>query len=82
MADALPAISGHDLISLLLKDGWVEKRRNDHAVILRKRFSDRTRVTIVQDISESLKAGTLSAILGTKQTNIGKDGLRELLTKY
>lgn len=83
MGDALPAISGKDLIKLLKKDGWIEGRQNSHIVTLRKTFPNgKTRITVIQPISASLKPGTLSAILGDKQTGIGRDGLRELIKKY
>jgi len=35
----------------------------------------------VPDTSESLPKGTLQAILGVKQTQIGKKGLLDLLNK-
>ncbi len=78
----LPAISGKKLIRLLVKDGWEIKRRARHGVALTRLFSDRTRVTIVPDTRAALDDGTLSAILGVKQTGIGKAGLLNLIDKY
>ncbi len=78
----VPAISGKDLIKLLQKDGWLQGRMATHGVSLTKAFGDRTRVTIIPDSSASLDEGTLQAILGPKQTRIGKAGLLDLINKY
>jgi predicted RNA binding protein YcfA (HicA-like mRNA interferase family) len=78
----LPTISGKKLIKLLQKAGWDVHGRAKHGVALRKRFADRTRVTIVPDTTARLDDGTLSAILGQKQTNIGKRGLLNLINKF
>jgi len=78
----LPAISGKKLIKLLKKDDWIIHAQTRHGVALRKSFSDRTRVTIIPDTSASLDDGTLSAILGSKQTGIGKRGLLGLVNKW
>ena len=78
----LPAISGKKLIKLLQKAGWIVHGRAKHGVALRKRFAERTRVTIVPYTNAPLDDGTLSAILGTKQTSIGKRGLLDLVNKY
>jgi predicted RNA binding protein YcfA (HicA-like mRNA interferase family) len=78
----LPALSGRQLIELLQRDGWVFKRRATHGVALAKRFGDRTRVTVIPDTSVPLDDGTLAAILGVKQTGIGKKGLLDLVNKF
>lgn len=78
----LPTISGKKLVKLLRKDGWVVQRRAKHGVALVKRFSGRIRVTIVPDSVARLDDGTLSAILGSKQTRIGKKGLLDLVNKH
>jgi len=78
----LAPITGPELIKLLVKDGWVEGRMATHGRSLSKRFSDRTRVTIVPTKNEPLTDGTLAAILGPKQAGLGKSGLRELIAKY
>jgi len=49
---------------------------------LAKRFGDRTRVTVIPDSGASLDDGTLAAILGPKQTGIGRKGLLDLLNDY
>ncbi|MFQ5864557.1 MAG: type II toxin-antitoxin system HicA family toxin [bacterium] len=74
MAD-LPAITGNELLKLLSKDGWKVSREATHGRTLTKEFPDRTRVTFIPETNESLPKGTLSAILGTKQTAIGRKGL-------
>lgn len=79
---SLPAISGKKLIKLLAKDGWINKRKTTHGISLYKKHKDRTRVTIIPNKSDDLPKGTLSAILGPKQTNIGREGLEELIDKY
>jgi predicted RNA binding protein YcfA (HicA-like mRNA interferase family) len=79
----VPAINGKQLIRLLENDGWkMRTERATHGVAFTKTFRDRTRVTIIPDTSASLDDGTLAAILGTKQTCIGKVGLLELINKY
>ncbi len=79
MYTVIPAISGKQLIKLLKKDGWVEGRRTKHGIALTKPIGGRTKVTIIPDTRVPLPGGTLQAILGTKQTGIGKKGLLELL---
>jgi len=81
--DALPAITGRQLIRLLIQDGWEEGRRVTHGRSLHKAFPDgRTRLTLVPDKRSPLPAGTLSAILGPKQTGLGRDGLAALITRF
>jgi len=81
MYTVVPAISGKQLIKLLKRDGWVEGRRTKHGIALTKPIGERTKVTIVPDTRASLPDGTLQAILGTKQTGIGKKGLLGLLNR-
>lgn len=78
----LPTITGKKLIKLLQKDGWIIHRRTRHGVALIKDIGGRTRTTIVQDTRAIIPDGTLSDILGPKQTKIGKRGLLELANKY
>ena len=78
----IPAISGKKLIKLLQKDNWVIKRQSRHGVALAKSFDDRTRVTVIPNTNASLDKGTLGAILGIKQTDIGKSGLLGLINKF
>jgi hypothetical protein len=47
-----------------------------------KTLGKRTLVTIIPTSRASLPRGTLGAILGAKQTQLGKDGLLALLNKY
>jgi predicted RNA binding protein YcfA (HicA-like mRNA interferase family) len=76
------SISGKKLINLAVKDGWVVKRRARHGVAMAKKYTDRTRVTVIPYTRAPLDEGTLSAILGPKQMGIGKRGLTELIEKY
>jgi predicted RNA binding protein YcfA (HicA-like mRNA interferase family) len=78
----VPALSGKQLIRLLQKDEWILKGRTRHGVALSKRFGDRTRVTVIPYTNASLDDGTLAAILGVKQTGIGKKGLLDLVNKF
>lgn len=78
----LPAITGIQLIDLLNKDGWATGRKSNHGRSLKKKYSNRTRVTFIPEIKCSLPTGTLHAILSQKQTGIGKDGLERLIKKY
>lgn len=78
----LPPMTGKQLIKLLPKDGWIVHRRTRHGVALIKAIGGRTRITIVQDTRAIIPDGTLSDILGPKQTGISKRGLLELANKY
>ncbi len=80
--DSLPALSGAELISLLIsKDGWTEHGRRTHGVALRKKVGDRTLATIIPNKTDSLPKKTLGAILGPLQTKIGRKGLVEILNR-
>lgn len=81
MSHDLPALTGEELIKHLQKDGWNIKRRTKYGIALIKIFADRTRVTTVPTKGGSLPKKTLFDILGPKQTNIGRDGLLELLKR-
>jgi predicted RNA binding protein YcfA (HicA-like mRNA interferase family) len=78
----LPALSGKQLIRLLKKDGWQKGRQATHGRTMTKHIGDKTRVTFIPAKGSSLPEGTLNAILGDKQTGIGKDGLLELLKRF
>ena len=62
---------------LLEGDGWNRGRRANHGVFFHKQFSGETRprFTVIPDKSVPLPSGTLAAILGPKQTGIGRVGL-------
>jgi len=79
----LPAISGNQLIKLLVKNGWTKrKKKARHGIALYKKYRDRTRVIIIPNKNDDLPKGTLSAILGPKQANIRRKGLEKLIEKY
>ena len=78
----LPRISGKRLIRLAVKDGWIIKRHARHGVALSKKYTGKTRVTVIPDTRAELDEGTLSAIIGRKQMGIGKEGLFKLIDRY
>lgn len=81
MAD-LPALSGRQLIRLLLKAGCTQVRRTEHGVGLRYVSGDgRVRLIIVPDKDVAL-GHTLNDILSVKQSAIGRAGLLEMIEKY
>jgi hypothetical protein len=67
---------------LLKKDSWEYGRKTNHGRAMTKKIGDRTLVTVIRETNESIPNGTLSAILGDKQTKIGHDGLLKLINKY
>ncbi|HTE84621.1 MAG TPA: hypothetical protein VK821_07795 [Dehalococcoidia bacterium] len=82
MAEELAAITGTQLVRLLRLDGWQERRGfTREGIYFSKRFPDGThRSTAIAPKRRPLAAGTLSAILGPKQTALGRVGLRVSLT--
>jgi len=76
------AITGYQLIRLLKSDTWQPGRKAKHGRCLWKKFNNHKRVTFVPETRKLLDTGTLAAILGPKQTRIGKNGLRKLIDKY
>lgn len=83
MSAKLPAITGSELIALLVKYGWEERRYATHGRTLTKRdeTTGRTLVTFIPTKSRPLLSGTLHAILGPKQTRLGRKGLLALMEK-
>jgi hypothetical protein len=67
---------------LLRKDGWQVGRKATHGMTLIKRQENRILVTFIPNKKVSLPEGTLRAIIGNKQTQIGKDGLLKLLNFF
>ena len=58
-------------------------RNSREGIVFRKLFADgRTRVTVIPRKRRPLTPGTLSAILGAKQSGIGREGLQALIQKY
>ena len=79
-----PAITGKQLIRLLVNDGWEIKRKMNHGIGLTKYFPeiDRTLVTCIPDKKRPLSKNTLGLILSQNQSQIGHAGLLELIDKY
>lgn len=83
MPDSRPPVTGRQLIRLLKLDGWEEGRRVNHGRSLHKVFPDgTTRVTVVPDKRSPLPTGTQAAILGPKQTCLGRHGLAALIRQH
>lgn len=78
----IPAVTGKQLIRLFLADGWEINRYARHAVLLQKRFSDRTRIVAIPDKRAVLPPGTLGNILGPRASGIGKAGLRAMFERH
>ena len=72
-------VTGQQLIKLLLAAGWMQRRRGRHGLILRSGEPVQERYTTVPDTRKTLRQGTLSAILGPQQTNLGMAWLKEQL---
>lgn len=72
-------VTGKQLVKLLLGTGWDQRRRSRHGVVLRFGEQGQERYTVVPDTKRQLPQGTLSAILGPQQTNLGMAWLREQL---
>ncbi len=81
MGERLPQITGKELIKLLEKDGWQIARKSGKHFSLIKKFKDRTRVTTIKNTQDDIPRGTLNAILGKDQTNMGREGFLKLLHK-
>ena len=66
---------------LLESDGWTRGRRANHGIFFHQQFpgEHRPRFTVIPDKSSPLPNGPLAAILGPKQTGIGRDGLQALI---
>lgn len=83
MPNELPAITGKQLIRLFRQDGWTECGRRTHGISFSRVFPDgRLHITLIPDKRSSLPGGTLAAILGPKQSTIGRDGLLAMIEKY
>ena len=83
MVTELPSITGKQLIRLLLKDGWQDSGKRTHGVALVQGDPEgRSRVTVIPDKRSTLAAGTLSAMLSSQPTGIGRQGLRDLIGRY
>ena len=76
------AVTGPQLIKLLKKDRWTYGRKTKHGRCVWKKMEGKRVVTFIPEEKKPLDTGTLSAILGPKQSNIRKKGLYELIKKY
>jgi hypothetical protein len=78
-----PAITGKELIRLLVNNGWEIKRKMTHGIGLTKYSPElgRILVTCIPDKNRPLSKNTLTLILGSNQSRIGMLGLKELIAK-
>ena len=69
---------------LLEKDGWQRGGRRTHGVFFSKHFPGERypRSTVVPDKADPLPSSTLGAILSTKQTGLGREGLQRLIDQH
>ena len=79
-----PAITGKELIRLLVKDGWEVKRKMTHGMGLVKYCLELDRLIVVNipDKNIPLSKSTLGRILGPDQSRIGMEGLREIIARF
>ena len=83
MAGGQPAITGKQLINLLVADGWKKGRRATHGIALHKNCGrNDIRTTTVQPKTDSMPKITLRLILGVKQTGLGRTGLQQLIKEH
>jgi predicted RNA binding protein YcfA (HicA-like mRNA interferase family) len=82
MAADLPAINPKDLIKILEIEGWQIKRRANHGLAMAKYFDGKNHITIIPTKDKSMPKGTLMAILGMKQTQIGREHFLELYKAF
>ena len=80
-------ITARELVRLLLRDGWTDEGPSRHGIKLAKLFGDRRRVTQIptkkyRSRSAILPQGTLNAILGDRQTGLGRQGLQRLIDRF
>lgn len=78
----IPSLSGNELNKLLVqKDNWIKHGYRRHGISKKKKVGNKTFITIIPKTDDSLPPGVLFAILGPKQTGIGKKGLLKILNK-
>ncbi len=79
---SLPAIKGKQLVRLLEKDGWQNRGKSQHGIYLFKIVSGDYRFDVIPNKSRPLPHSLLSRILSSRQSGIGRTGLRTLVEKY
>jgi predicted RNA binding protein YcfA (HicA-like mRNA interferase family) len=83
MATKLPHITGMQLFRLLKRGGFVDGRKARHGRSMTKRLPGGTTVvTFVPETRSILPLGALQAILGSKQTKIGRSGFLKLIEEH
>jgi predicted RNA binding protein YcfA (HicA-like mRNA interferase family) len=80
MSGGIPAINGPKLAKLLEGDGWQRHGGNPHGWTYKKTLANgETLVTTVPNETSPMAKGTLNAILGPRQTRLGRSGFLKLL---
>lgn len=74
----LPVLSGHDVVKILLKIGFVHVRTTGSHAILNKFDTERGKITVPVPLHGELAKGTLRSIM--RQTNITLEDLLRLLS--
>lgn len=83
MAREIPPVTGRQLIRLLRRDGWeIRRQRSSHVVLSKVGQDGRQRVATIPNGRSPLPEGTLHAIIGPRQSGIGRSGLQELLDRF
>jgi hypothetical protein len=83
MPEAIPPVTGKQLIWLFRQAGWDEVRRSKEGIMFAKRFPDgRFASTVISPTRRPLTPGTLGAIIGPRQSGIGRDGLAAWIEPY
>ena len=83
MADTLPALTGVQLIRLFRQDGWSEKpKQTREGVFFYKHFPEGMRRTVISPKRRPLTPGLLAAIIGPKQSGIGREGLAAMIEQH
>lgn len=65
-------------------DGWTRRGQSTHGMFFYKQFpgESRPRSTVIPNKADDLPSGTLAAILGVKQTRLGRAGLQQIVEKH
>jgi predicted RNA binding protein YcfA (HicA-like mRNA interferase family) len=82
MSGGIPSLNGPEMAKLLEGDGWSRHGANAHGWTYKKTLpSGETLVTTIPNETSPIAKGTLNAILGPKQTRLGRRGFLRILRK-
>ncbi|MCY4522131.1 MAG: hypothetical protein OXC13_15310 [Caldilineaceae bacterium] len=77
---SLPALTDRQLCRLLELEGWEYGRTSQHGFFMRKRDAQGYRHAVIPD--KPLPKRLLGRILSSKQSGIGRNGLRTMIDKH